>query len=295
MPHEAAHAGWPPDREGVSASDIAMLRQLLFQRAGIQLDAGKEYFIELRLAALAVEEGLGSANDLLETLHTEEAWGPLHRRIVECLAIAETSWFRDRHPFETLRHEVLPALIAARAGERRLRLWSAGCASGQEPYSLAMMLEECESAIAGWDARILATDFSLTQLKRAREGAYSQIEMNRGLPAPLLVRHFRKDDGEWRLRDDARARVEFRELNLNAPWPALPLMDVILMRNVLLYFGDAARRAILRQVRSQLRPDGVLLLGGGETALPLAGLFDTVTLGRTVLHRPRPALEESPR
>lgn len=291
MRPDAAASSWPPERDAVSASDVAMLRALLFTRAGIVLDHGKEYFIEMRLAALAAEEGLASANDVLEAMRTEEPWGVLHRRVVECLAIAETSWFRDRHPFETLRHDVLPALFAARENERRLRIWSAGCASGQEPYSLAMMLEESLAHRRDWDARIIATDFSLTQLKRAREGVYSQIEMNRGLPAPMLVRHFRKDDGEWRLRDEVRERVEFRELNLNAPWPALPLVDVVLMRNVLLYFGDAARRTILRQLRAQLRPDGVLILGGSETAAPMAGLFDTVTLGRTVIHRPRPAEE----
>ena len=295
MSPERARSAWPPEREGLAASDVVMLRQLLFQRAGIVLEAGKEYFLELRLSALAWEEGFACAADVLEAMRTEESWGPLHRRVIECLAIAETSWFRDRHPFDTLRHEVLPQLLLARAGEKRLRLWSAACASGQEPYSLAMLLESALVGHPNWDARVLATDFSLTQLKRAKEGLYSQMEMNRGLPAPMLVHHFRKEDGDWRLREDVRAKVEFRELNLNTPWPALPMMDVILMRNVLLYFGDEARRAILRQVRAQLRPDGVLIMGSGESALPHEGLFDTVTLGRTVLHRPRPAQEETPR
>ena len=295
MQPDATASSWPPEGQGVNANDVDMLRQLLFTRTGIQLGADKTYLVELRMSALAVEEGFRGAQDVLEAMRTEESWGPLHRRVVECLAIAETSWFRDRHPFDTLRHELLPALITARADERRLRIWSAGCASGQEPYSLAMMLEESLIHHPGWDARILATDFSHTQLRRAREGVYSQIEMNRGLPAPMLVRHFRKEDGDWRLKEDVRTRVEFRELNLNAPWPALPLFDVILMRNVLLYFGDAARRAILRQARAQLHPDGVLILGGSETAPPVAGLFDTVTMGRTVIYRPRPTAEESAR
>ena len=275
-------------RPALTAPDYAMLRTLLHQRTGIRLDEGKEYFIEMRLCALATDEGFGSPADVIEVLRTEENWGVLHRRVAEALAIAETSWFRDVHPFDELRRSVLPQVIQKRAATRELRIWSAACASGQEPYSVAMLLREYFPQLVSWHVHLLATDFSTTVLRRAREAVYSQIEVNRGLPAPMLVKWFRKDGLDWRLRDDARNAVEFRELNLTAPWPAMPAQDIVLMRNVLLYFDTPARRAVLRNVHRVLAPDGLLFLGGSESTLTNDDVFEPVTFGRTVAYRPRP-------
>src|SRR5262249_58639599 len=166
-----------------------------------------------------------------------------------------------------LRARILPELIARRAPVRRLHIWSAACATGQEPYSLAMLLHDLAPRLAGWDVQLLATDFSHGILKRARTGCYSPIEMNRGLPAIQLVRHFRKTAEAWELKSDVRERVEFRELNLNGPWPALPAMDLVLMRNVLLYFEPELRRRVLRQLALVMPADGILVLGSGETTL----------------------------
>lgn len=265
-----------------------MLRTLLHQRTGIRLAEDKEYFVEMRLCSLATDEGFASPADVLEVLRTEENWGVLHRRVAECLAIAETSWFRDVHPFDELRRSVLPQMMLKRAATRELRIWSAACASGQEPYSVAMLLREHFPQLISWRVHLLATDFSTSVLRRAREAVYSQIEVNRGLPAPMLVKWFRKDGLDWRLRDDARNAVEFRELNLTAPWPAMPPQDIVLMRNVLLYFEPPTRRIVLRNVRKVLAPDGLLFLGGGETTLTMDESFEPVTFGRTVAYRPKP-------
>ena len=281
----------PNGRPVLTASDHAMLRTLLHQRAGIRLDEGKDYFVEMRLCALATDEGFGSPADVLEVLRTEESWGVLHRRVAEALAIAETSWFRDVHPFDELRRSVLPQLVQRRTAQRELRLWSAACATGQEPYSIAMLLREHFPQLVSWRVHLLASDFSTTVLRRAREAVYSQIEVNRGLPAPMLVKWFRKDGLDWRLRDDVRNAVEFREINLTAPWPTLPKQDVVLLRNVLLYFDSPTRRSVLRHVRQLLAPDGLLFLGGGETTLTMDDSFEPVTFGRTVAYKPRPGAD----
>ncbi|MEO5988894.1 MAG: protein-glutamate O-methyltransferase CheR [Candidatus Eisenbacteria bacterium] len=271
----------------LTSADHTLLRALVYQRAGLVLEPGKEYFAELRLGALANDEGFADASHVMDALRTEESWGGLHRLVVESLAVCETSWFRDLHTWDALRTIWIPELLQRRAAARELRIWSAACASGQEPYSLAMMLREHFPQLFEWKITLLATDFSTTMLRRARDGEYSQIEMNRGLPAPLLVRYFRKDRQEWRLRDDVRAMVEFRELNLTGPWPVLPAVDLVLMRNVLIYFDTSTRRRVLRQLHGALAPDGGLVLGGGETTLTMDDSFEPMNQGRTVIHRPR--------
>ena len=281
--------GTLPERRpnALSHADHELLRTLVHQRTGIVLDPSREHFAEMRLGGLANEFGFDSLPDVLEALRTEEHWGALHRLVVEALAISETSWFRDPHVWAELRESVLPGLLERRGASRTLNLWSAACATGQEPYSLAMLLHELGDRLDGWQVRLLATDFSQGILKRAGTGSYSPIEMNRGLPAAQLVRHFRKTPDAWEVRPEVRARVEFRELNLAQPWPELVPMDVVLMRNVLLYFEPGLRRRVLRQLARVLRPDGVLVLGAGETTLTMDDSFTAVPLARTVVYRRR--------
>src|SRR5262249_5431321 len=276
-----------PERRpnALTEADHEFLRHLLHERTGLVMDPSREHFAEMRLGGLATELGFESLPDVLEAVRTEEHWGILHRLVVEALAISETSWFRDAHLWVELRQTLLPELLARRQAERRLHLWSAACATGQEPYSLAMLLHELGDRLAGWSVQLLATDFSQGILKRARTACYSQIEMNRGLPAAKLVRHFRKSPDAWELRPEVRSRVEFRELNLALAWPALPPMDVVLLRNVLLYFEPGLRRRVLRQLAQVLRPDGVLVLGAGETTLTMDDSFQAIPLARTVVYR----------
>ena len=278
-----------PERRpnALTHADHEFLRTLLHQRTGIQLDPGREQFAEMRLGGLANDLGFDSLPDVLDAVRTEEHWGILHRLVVEALAISETSWFRDAHVWVELRQTILPGLLERRKATRSLSLWSAACATGQEPYSLAMILHEFGDRLSGWQVRTLATDFSQGILKRAQAASYSQLEMNRGLPASQLVRHFRKMPDAWELRSEVRGRVEFRELNLVHGWPELPPMDLVLLRNVLIYFEPELRRRVLRQLARLLRPDGVLVLGAGETTLTMDDSFEAVPLARTVVYRRR--------
>ena len=281
-------AGYPERRaNALTQADHEFLRTLLHQRTGILLDPSREQFAEMRLGGLANDLGLTSLPDVLDAVRTEEHWGVLHRLVVEALAISETSWFRDAHVWVELRQTILPGLLERRQSTRSLSLWSAACATGQEPYSLAMILQEISDRLSGWHVRTLATDFSQGILKRAQAASYSQLEMNRGLPAAQLVRHFRKMPDAWELRREVRSRVEFRELNLVQGWPELPSMDLVLLRNVLLYFEPELRRRVLRQLARLLKPDGVLVLGAGETTLTMDDSFEAVPLKRTVVYRRR--------
>src|SRR5262245_27466061 len=259
-------------------ADAGYVRDLLRQHAGVVLDSSKDYIIPTRLAPLAQESGAVSLEEFVQALRAVPQ-GELHRRAVEALMNGETLFFRDVHPFESLRTGILPRLVQARRSERRLVVWSAGCSTGQEPYSVAMLLREHFAELQGWDVRILASDFSLEGLSRARRGVYSQFDVNRGLPAPYLAKYFAKREGSWEILPELQRMIDFRELNLIREWPSLPRVDVLLLRNVMLYHDDASRRAILGRVRRVLRPDGRLLLGAAETTSLLDGAFGLGDLG----------------
>jgi chemotaxis protein methyltransferase CheR len=249
---------------------FAYVRDLLREHAGNVLEEDKAYLVETRLAPLARKNGSRSVRDFLSHLRSG-ARADLRRDVVEALVIQETFFFRDHHVFDALRNEILPGLIRLRGTEQQLSLWSAACSSGQEPYSLAMLLREHLPALQSWEVRILASDLSRPVLERGREGRYTHAEMQRGLPDGYRHRYFRKCGEGWQIRNDLRAMVEYRQINLGAPWPELPLMDLVLLRNVLLYFDPASKARILGKVCEQLRPGGVIVLGGGESlpeALP---------------------------
>jgi chemotaxis protein methyltransferase CheR len=231
----------------------------------------------------------------MESLQTEGERGELHRAVVESLAITETSFFRDLHPFEALKNVILPERLTNRPADRCLNIWSAACSSGQEPYSIAMLIRDRFPQLVSGGVRLLATDLSQTMLERARSGLYTKIEVNRGLPAPMLVRYFTQSEQSWQIRADLRHMVEFRELNLAASWPSMPFMDVIFLRNVLLYLDAETRRHVLRNVARCLRPDGVLVLGGGETTLTLDDSYEPVQIDRAVCYRLVPADRAKPR
>lgn len=269
----------------ISAEDFAYLQQLMRKRAGIVLENGKEYLAETRLAALAIQEGYETLGSLLESLYTERESGDLHRQVIEALAITETSFFRDLHPFEALKRHILPERVAVRRPDRCINVWSAACSSGQEPYSIAMIIREMFPQLLGGGVRVIASDISQRMLGRARAGRFTQIEINRGLPAPLLVKYFTEVGHDWQVRDELRRMIEFREFNLSTAWPPLPPMDVILLRNVLLYLDVEVRRTVLRQVARVLRSDGYLVLGGGETTLTLDEAYEPVQFGKTVCYR----------
>jgi len=260
------------------------IAQLVQRRSAIVLEPEKNYLIEARLSPVARANGFESVEELAASL-AQSSFNSLHRRVVEAMTTNETSFFRDLYPFEALRRSVVPELLVTRAPERRIDIWCAACSSGQEPYSVAMLLKEHFPTLAGWKVSIIATDLSTAMLGRARAGRYSQLEVNRGLPAPLLVKYFTKVETDWVIRDDIRHAVEYREMNLAESWPLLPAMDVVFLRNALIYFDVATKKDILQRMRRTLRPNGMLFLGGAETTLGLSDDFERMAVDKASAYR----------
>jgi chemotaxis protein methyltransferase CheR len=256
----------------MSDQDFDAIRRLLQEQSAIVLDAGKQYLVETRLAPLVHQLKLNSLGELVAQLRFQYSNG-LCRQVVEALVTSESSFFRDHHPFEALRRTVIPDLLTRRSDERRLHIWCAASAHGQEPYSIALLLREHFPELRAWTVSLLASDISREVLARAREGRYSQIEVNRGLPAALLVKYFRQHGTDWQLEPGLRSMVDFREINLARPWPPLPRMDLVLLRNVMIYFDVETKKVILDKLARLLRPDGYLFLGGAETTINLNNSF----------------------
>lgn len=269
----------------LGAAEFDFLRALVQERSAIVLDPGKEYLVESRMLPLLRRESLANSGELVAALRAAPR-GELERKVVEAMTTNETSWFRDGHPFDALRADLLPALIAARAAERTLRFWSTACSSGQEAYSLTIMLAEHFPQLRDWDVQIMATDLSREMVDRTRRGSYGQLEVNRGLPTKHLVRYFDRQASHWQVKPALRRLVQARQMNLIEPWPMLPRFDVILLRNVLIYFELEIRRTILRRARQALRPDGLLLLGSAETTVRVDEGWDRLTRTGSVAYRP---------
>jgi chemotaxis protein methyltransferase CheR len=270
----------------LSLPEFNYVRRLVLDQSAIVLEEDKGYLVESRLLPLARREGFASLSLLVQRLQAEPFQG-LHRQAVEALTTNETSFFRDFHPFEALKKFVLPDLIAKRAAERELTIWCAASSSGQEPYSISMLIRESFPQLVSWKLHILATDLSTEMLARAREGRYSQLEVNRGLPATFLVKYFQKRGCDWYLRDDIRSMVDYQVVNLSSGFPFLPPMDIVMMRNVLIYFGVQTKKEILAKVRRILRPDGYFFLGGAETTFSIDDSFERVQLERATCYRVR--------
>ncbi len=266
-------------------ADFDYVRRLVHERAAIVLDESKAYLVAARLGPLARKEADGSVAGLIQRLRARPS-AELRDRVVEAMATHETSFFREPAAFAALRREVLPRLVAARAPARRLDVWSAGCASGQEAYSLAIAVEQCFPILPGWTIRVRGTDLSAALIERARGGVYTQAEIERGLAPELLPRYFEPVDSAWRVKEPIRRLTEFTPLNLVDDWSFVPPMDVVFMRNVLLYLDEPARRRILARVRQLLRPDGCLFLGSAEAAIAaLEPAFVPVQVGRGTHYR----------
>lgn len=248
----------------ITPENFDFIRSLLSEQTAMMLDESKEYLVEARLRPLAREYGDTDINGLLDRVRGNAGSGPPCRELVEAMAIHETFFFRDPG-----FHGALETLLGELAGRRNsnpaLRIWSAACSTGQEPYSVALMLRQSFPELVARGTELLASDFSRTALRKAREGRYSMAEVNRGLPARMLTDWFHQEGLDWCLRDDIRRMVRFREINLVAPWPELPVFDIILLRNVLIYFGSSARDAVLSRLRRHLADDGYLILGATET------------------------------
>ncbi len=270
----------------LSSPDFDYVRKLVRERSAIVLDAGKEYLVESRLLPLARSHDCSSLQEFITKLRAQGANG-LQQKVIEAMTTNETSFFRDVHPFEVLKKTLLPELIAKRDRDRKLNFWCGASSSGQEPYTVAMLLREHFPAVMNWSLRFLATDLSMEMVERARAGRYSQLEVNRGVPAPLLVKYFQRQGVEWQVKDEVRKMIEFRPMNLVDAWPAMPEMDMIFMRNVLIYFDVPTKKTVLSKIRRILRPDGYLLLGAAETTLNLDDGFERLQFEKAGCYRLR--------
>jgi len=271
----------------LSAGAFTFISDMVKQHAAIVLGPGKEYLVESRLLPLARDAGLADVAALVARLQVKPD-EVLRRQIVEAMTTNETSFFRDRDPFNALAQAVLPALSAHREASRRITIWSAACSTGQEPYSIAMSVIDHPLITADWQVEVIATDINEEILERAKRARYSQLEVNRGLPVSMLVRHFERADTDWRVLPQVRKLVRYKQLNLAEPFD-LPQMDVVFLRNVLIYFDPATKAQVLRRVRRVLRHDGFLFLGGAETTLGLDDGFERVAVGSTIAYRPKGA------
>jgi chemotaxis protein methyltransferase CheR len=271
----------------VSEGDFLFIRDLVRTRTGIVLGSDKHYLVDARLASLVESAALRSIAELVQALRRGD--GPLQQRVVELMVTNETYFFRDVAPFDALHHQVIPSLAEARAGTRTLTFWSAACSTGQEPFSIAMLVKEESQRLAGWNIRIVASDISHQVIARARSAAYSAYEVGRGLEPRLLAKYFTAGKGDWVLREQVRALVEFHEFNLLGEWPSLPPMDVIFLRNMMIYLDAGDKRRLLGRMRQLLAPDGYLFLGGAETTLNLDDRFERVLIERAGCYRLRKA------
>jgi chemotaxis protein methyltransferase CheR len=270
---------------GLERQEFAFLQQFMAQRASFILHEGTEYLAESRLTPLAYQEGMNSVQDLLKGLQRRDATD-LHRKVLDAMVNNETCFFRDHLPFEALHQTILPELIAARAATRSLNLWSAASSSGQEAYSIAMLIAEEFKNLAGWSVKIIGTDISSAILERARGGRFSQLEVNRGLPACYLAKYFVHDGPDWVISPAIRNMVEFHQANLTEAFQNLPKFDVIFIRNVMIYFDVERKREIFGRLVSALQPDGFLILGAAESSYGLSESFSRVSWGKTAYYRP---------
>jgi chemotaxis protein methyltransferase CheR len=273
----------PPTMQtpGLDAETYKFLRDYIHRESGILLDDDKHYLLEARLVPVVEQSHLGSLAALCHALRDFNP--PLRKKVVEAMTTHETLFFRDTAPFDGLRTEILPKLLEKRRSTRTLNIWSAASSSGQEAYSLAMLI--LEMGFVGWNIQILGTDLSEQILSRAREGRYMQLEVNRGLPASYLVKYFERDGLDWRIKEHVRKMVRFEQFDLRQPARSKGLFDVIFCRNVLIYFDIPTKKEILGSLRGALVPGGYLVLGSAESTLNLDETFHRIPVGRSMFYQ----------
>jgi chemotaxis protein methyltransferase CheR len=255
--------------------DYDYLRKCLKERSGLVLSADKQYLVESRLLPVARKSGFSSLGDLAHALRSGHD-DALMTAVVEAMTTNESFFFRDKIPFDHFRSIVMPALIASRRASRTIRIWCAAASTGQEPYSLAMTLKAMERELVGWRVEILATDLSGEVLEKARQGLYSQFEVQRGLPIQLLLKHFTQVGELWQIAPELRALVKFKQFNLLGDFSQLGLFDIVFCRNVLIYFDQQTKVDVLNRLSRMMMSDGYLVLGAAETVVGLVDSFKVV-------------------
>ncbi|MCH7499068.1 MAG: protein-glutamate O-methyltransferase CheR [Nitrospinae bacterium] len=268
----------------VTESDFNYIRQLVLDCSAIVIENGKEYLVESRIRPVAKNEGFDDIGNLVNALRNHSNNG-LQDKVVEALTTNETSFFRDIYPFETLKNDILPELLKRRKSLKQMNIWCAASSSGQEPYSIAMLIRDNYPILLDWKLHFIASDISREMLNRCRSGEFSQLEVNRGLSAPLLIKYFEKNGLKWSIKKEFREMIDFQQINLSETLPYMPKMDIIFMRNVLIYFDLEMKVKILKQIRHILQPDGYLFLGAAESPLNLDDSFQRTEFKRAGCYR----------
>jgi chemotaxis protein methyltransferase CheR len=259
----------------MTVTDFEFICQILRERSGLVLTNDKAYLLESRLLPVARKWKLATFDDLVRVIRSKMDEAVI-RDVVEAMTTNESFFFRDTKPFDQFKALVLPALLKSRAASRTIRIWSAACSSGQEPYSLAMILSESAAQLNGWKIEIVGTDLSTEILNRAKEGMYSQFEVQRGLPITMLVKYFSQIGDRWQINAKIRGMVQYKEFNLLQDPMALGRFDVVFCRNVLIYFDQPTKTRVLNSVSKLMPEDGFLFLGGAETVLGITDKFQMV-------------------
>lgn len=252
--------------------DFELFQTLLKQRSGLVLSKDKAYLLESRLMPVARKWGLKGLDELVRDVRSKRDEKVL-KDITEAMTTNESSFFRDQRPFDQFKNLILPQFLQSRAAVKKLRIWSAACSSGQEAYSLAMILKEEKAKLAGWNIEIVGTDISSEILDRAKQGLYSQFEVQRGLPIQMLVKYFQQKGDKWQISDELRRMVTYREFNLLKDLGPLGKFDIVFCRNVLIYFDQPTKGMVLNNISKITPNDGVLYLGGAETVLGISSKF----------------------
>ncbi len=256
-------------------ADFELLSNLLKQRSGLVVTSDKAYLLESRLMPVARKHGLKGLDELIASIR-ESNEGQLVVDVTEAMTTNESFFFRDTKPFELFREQVLPPLLESRADKKSFRIFCAAASSGQEPYSLAMVLKEEADKLRGWKYEIIGTDISLEILEKAQSGLYSQFEVQRGLPIQLLMKYFEKQDDQWLISKDLRDMVTYKQFNLLDDLTPLGRFDVVFCRNVLIYFDQATKSLVLDGIADLMPDDGTLFLGGAETVFGISKRFQPV-------------------
>jgi len=259
----------------VIPSNFDYIAALLKDRSGLIVTIDKLYLLDARLSPIARRHGHAGLDPLVAAMRVPFSES-LIGEVVDAMTTNETSFFRDKNPFEALRTALIPGLMTRRASQRAIRIWSAACSTGQEPYSLAMLLRDSFPALKDWRIEIVATDLSPTVLDRARDGTFSAFEVQRGLPIQLLVKHFDQVEQNWRIKPELRKMIDFRPANLLGAIEALGRFDIILCRNVLIYFDQPTKTQVLNRMTKMLAPDGALLLGGAESVFGICDALQDI-------------------
>ena len=259
----------------MNIDDFNLVAKILKDRSGLVLGSDKAYLLESRLNPVARKYDLAGVDDLVAMIR-KGGQEKLLVDITEAMTTNESFFFRDQKPFDQFRDLVLPYVLDHRSQAKKLKIWCAACSSGQEPYSLAMLIREQAARLAGWSIEILATDLSLEILSKAKEGAYSQFEVQRGLPVQFLMKYFKQEGERWKISDEIRNMVSFRPHNLLEQPPAMRQIDVVFCRNVLIYFDPETKTKALELIAGVMAEDGFLFLGGAETVLGVSERFQLI-------------------